>query len=68
MHNQIRDVLAAHGRMAVDPHDVDDHIVYNKASGALFFDSDGTGSHAQIQFATLTNHTSSLSYSDFRLI
>ena len=25
MHNQIRDVLAAHGRMAVDPHDVDDH-------------------------------------------
>ena len=25
MHNQIRDVLAAHGRMAVDPHEVDDH-------------------------------------------
>ena len=24
MHNQIRDVLAAHGRMAVDPHEVDD--------------------------------------------
>ena len=24
MHNQIRDVLAAHGRMAVDPHQVDD--------------------------------------------
>ena len=25
MHNQIREVLAAHGRMAVDPHQVDDH-------------------------------------------
>jgi acyl carrier protein len=24
MHNQIREVLAAHGRMAVDPHQVDD--------------------------------------------
>jgi acyl carrier protein len=24
MHNQIREVLAAHGRMAVDPHEVDD--------------------------------------------
>jgi acyl carrier protein len=23
--NQVRDVLAAHGRMAVDPHEVDDH-------------------------------------------
>ena len=25
MQDQIRDVLAAHGRMAVDPHDVDEH-------------------------------------------
>jgi acyl carrier protein len=24
MHNQIREVLVAHGRMAVDPHEVDD--------------------------------------------
>jgi acyl carrier protein len=30
MHNQIRDVLAAHGRMAVDPQDVDEHAdLYN---------------------------------------
>jgi len=26
MHNQIREVLAAHGRMAVDPHEVDDQF------------------------------------------
>jgi acyl carrier protein len=25
MHNQIREVLAAHGRMAVDPHQVDEN-------------------------------------------
>ena len=25
MQDQIRDVLAAHGRMAIDPHQVDDH-------------------------------------------
>jgi acyl carrier protein len=25
MHNQIREVLAAHGRMAVDPHEVDEN-------------------------------------------
>jgi acyl carrier protein len=24
MHNQIREVLAAHGRMAVDPHEIDE--------------------------------------------
>ena len=24
MHDQIRDVLAAHGRMAIDPHHIDD--------------------------------------------
>jgi acyl carrier protein len=30
MHNQIRDVLAAHGRMAVDPQEVDEHAdLYN---------------------------------------
>ena len=36
-------------------HDADDRIVYDKASGALYFDSDGSGHHAAIQFATLTN-------------
>jgi serralysin len=49
-------------------HDKDDHIIYNKASGALYYDSDGTGSHAQVQFATLTNHPSNVGYQDFVLI
>jgi len=34
-------------------HDATDRIVYNKATGALFYDPDGTGSAPQIQFAVL---------------
>jgi len=37
-------------------HDSSDHIVYNSTTGALYYDSDGTGSAAQIQFATLSPH------------
>ena len=35
-------------------HDADDHIVFNAATGALYYDPDGTGAAAQVQFATLT--------------
>jgi len=33
--------------------DADDHIIYNQQSGALFYDPDGNGIEAMIQFATL---------------
>ncbi|RWE70260.1 family 16 glycosylhydrolase [Mesorhizobium sp.] len=35
-------------------HDSSDHIIYNSSTGALSYDSDGTGGAAQTQFATLS--------------
>ena len=49
-------------------HDHDDRIVYNKLTGALYFDSDGIGGTAQTQFATLANRPDNLSANDFTVI
>jgi T5SS/PEP-CTERM-associated repeat protein len=49
-------------------HDANDRIIYNKATGALFFDVDGTGAAAQIQFATLANKPADLAANDFMVI
>lgn len=48
-------------------HDSTDRIVYDKASGALYFDADGTGSAAAQQFAQLTAGTA-LTSADFFII
>ena len=50
-------------------HDGDDHIIYNKAAGALYYDGDGTGGHAQVLFAVIGDHGSAgLASNDFVLI
>jgi len=45
-------------------HDADDRIIYDKATGSLYYDADGTGSVAKIKFATLANKAA-LTYQDF---
>lgn len=43
--------------------DANDHVIYDSSTGALYYDPDGSGSAAMVQFATLTG-APSLSASD----
>ncbi|MBF9196618.1 cadherin domain-containing protein [Microvirga terrestris] len=47
--------------------DAEDRIVYDKKTGALYYDQDGTGAKAQIKIATITNKTK-LYYHDFFVV
>jgi Ca2+-binding RTX toxin-like protein len=47
--------------------DADDRIIYDPTSGALFYDPDGTGGAAQIQFAVLQG-APALASTDFAVI
>ena len=48
-------------------HDADDRIIYNAATGNLFYDSDGTGANAAVQFAHL-NGAPSISNTNFTVV
>ena len=48
-------------------HDTDDRIIYNSATGQLFYDADGSGSGAQVLFATLSG-APALGTADFQVI
>lgn len=47
--------------------DASDRFIYNRSTGALFFDSDGKGGSAQVQIATLSNRAS-LDYSNIAVV
>ena len=49
--NSVADSQFVIGAAALD---AGDRIIYNSASGAVYYDSDGTGAAAQIQFAQLS--------------
>ncbi|WP_315975114.1 cadherin-like domain-containing protein [Microvirga yunnanensis] len=48
-------------------HDRDDRILYDKDSGVLYYDPDGTGSAARVAFATISKNLG-LTYKDFYII
>jgi Ca2+-binding RTX toxin-like protein len=52
---------------ATSAHDSTDRIVYNTTTGALFYDADGAGGAAAVQFAVLDNHAA-LTNADFVIV
>ncbi len=48
--------------------DASDRIIYDPNTGALYYDPDGTGAAAQIQFAVLDHPTGTLTNADFLLV
>jgi Ca2+-binding RTX toxin-like protein len=61
---QIKKAEFALGSKAADG---SDHVIYNKKTGALFYDADGTGSQAQVQIATLSKNLK-MTHKDFFVI
>ena len=53
------------GGVAVDS---SDRILYNHDTGALYYDADGSGSAARIQFAVLDNKPAHLTNADFFVV
>lgn len=49
-------ITAAQFRIGSAAADASDRFIYNKNTGALFFDSDGTGADTQVQFGQLSTN------------
>jgi len=53
------------GRVATD---ADDRILFDTARGALYYDADGAGGTAAVQFATVTSVTGTIDHTSFFII
>ena len=60
-------IAASQFRLGSTALDSNDYFIYNKSTGALYFDRDGSGSGGQVQIATLSNKAS-MSYSDISVV
>ena len=66
--NGIRRFASCLERRGLAAHDATDRIVCNKTTGALYFDEDGKGGAAPVEFAILATHPASLGFHDFVVI
>lgn len=58
---------AFYGNVTGKAHDRDDRLIYEKDTGKLFYDADGTGSTAAVHFATL-GRSLAMTSKDFSII
>ena len=58
---------APHLQIGAAAADADDRIIYNSSTGALYYDQDGNGAQAQMQFAALSTGLA-LTAADFAII
>jgi len=65
---QIAESNFVKGGTGVKALDSNDHLIFNTATGALFYDADGSGSGAAIQFATLTGVGNNVAHTDFWIV
>lgn len=63
----IGDLAASAFTIGTQALDASDRIIYNKSTGALYYDADGNGSGAAVQFATLGTNLA-LTASNFDII
>jgi Ca2+-binding RTX toxin-like protein len=61
-------LTAAAFRVGSSAVDASDRIIYNKNTGALYYDKDGSGAAAKVQFATLIGNPDDVARGDFLII
>ena len=64
LHDERRHLRQCHIHYAAD---AGDHILYDRPTGSLLFDQDGTGAIAPVEFAVIANRAA-LTAADFSVV